>query len=133
MTQDATTATAHVSYKGATFTLTFAKAGAMGGHITAKESNGSMCDEDLGAMGTMPGPDGGLVGADGGPVAGDGGLGSSGGDGGSTRVGSDGGAGGKSGQSSGCGCGVMDEEPGNVAAAFALGLMATAFVRKRRD
>jgi MYXO-CTERM domain-containing protein len=131
MTQDATSVTATIAYKGASFTLTFDKTGPMGGHITAKEASGTMCDEALGAGGTMPGPDGGVVGADGGPVGGDGGLPGGGVDGGDDG-GTANGASGKSGSSGGCGCGVVGERGQNVVAALALAFVAFAMRRRRR-
>jgi MYXO-CTERM domain-containing protein len=128
MTQDATTVTANIGYKGATFTLTFDKSGPMGGHITAKETDGTTCDENLGASGSTP--DGGAPGSDGGPGAGDGG----GGGGGSSGGGSgDGGANAASGGSGGgCGCTAVGDGPTSLAAVAALGLLALGFTRRSR-
>jgi hypothetical protein len=125
MTQDATTATATIVYKGANFTLMFEKAGAMGGHLTATEADGTMCDEDLGANGMMPGPDGGVVGPDGGVI----GAGDDGG------PGADGGANGADaspGSRGGCGCGVVGSGPESLAAVVGLGFVALAFRRRVR-
>lgn len=127
MTQDATTATANIAYKGATFTLTFDKSGPMGGHITAKEADGTLCDENLGAMGSTP--DGGAPG-DGGPAVGDGG--SSGGGSSSGGAGGDGGASGGSGHGGGCGCTAVGDGPTDLGAATVLGLVALAFSRRSR-
>jgi hypothetical protein len=124
MTQDATTVTANIAYKGATFTLTFAKAGPMGGHITAKEADGTVCDENLGANGSTP--DGGAPG-DGGPSASDAGGGSSSGGG------EDGGAHGASGGGGGgCGCAAVGDGPTNLGAVAVLGLLALGFTRRSR-
>jgi MYXO-CTERM domain-containing protein len=129
MTQDATSATATITYKGASFTLKFDKTGPMGGHITANEADGTTCDEDLGASGMMPGPDGGVVGADGGPIP-DGGSGTggggTGGDGGSNSEGAG------SGKSGGCGCGVVGSGPETLGSMAALGLVALVFRRRSR-
>ena len=121
MTQDATTVTANISYKGSTFTLTFDKSGPMGGHITAKESDGTTCDENLGASGSTP--DGGAPGSDGGPGAGDGGGGSGGSSGGSGDGGSNAANGGSS-RGGGCGCTAVGDGPTNLGAVAALGLLA---------
>ncbi len=124
MTQDATTVTANIDYKGATFTLTFDKSGPMGGHIAAKEADGTTCDENLGAGGVTP--DGGAPGSDGGPGAGDGGGssggGSSGGDGGTSGA--------AAGSGGGCGCTAVGDGPTTLGAMAALGLLGLGFTRR---
>ena len=131
MTQDATTVTANIGYKAATFTLTFDKSGAMGGHITAKEADGTTCDENLGASGSTP--DGGAPpGSDGGgPGGGDGG-GSSGSSSGGSGDGGANGASGGSGKGGGCGCTAVGDGPIDLGAVAALGLLALGFTRRSR-
>jgi MYXO-CTERM domain-containing protein len=129
MTQDASTVTANIAYQGSSFTLTFDKTGPMGGHITAKEAGGTMCDEDLGATGMMPGADGGVVGSDGGPIGSDAGNGSGSSSGGG--AGTDGGANAaSSGKGGGCGCTMVGDGPVDLASIAALGLVALGFRRR---
>ncbi|HEY6461432.1 MAG TPA: MYXO-CTERM sorting domain-containing protein, partial [Polyangiaceae bacterium] len=138
MTQDTSTATATIAYKGASFVVTFDKTGAMGGHITAKEANGTSCDEELGGS-----ADGGSSGGgDGGSSSGSGSGGSSGASSGGSGSGSsssgsgsgDGGTGsGGASKSGGCGCVTTGAvNPESLGTSAALGLIALAFGRRRR-
>ena len=136
MSQDPSSVNVTITYKGASYTLAFAKTGPMGGHITARESDGTMCDEALGASGTMPGPDGGVVGPDGGSAGSSSGGSSSGGGSASSGGGADGGSGngasGSSGSSGGCGCDVVGAHAGSAIVALALGMIPLALRRRRR-
>jgi len=59
--EDATSATVTIDHAGSKYSLKLAKTGAMGGHVTVTGSDGKIaCDQDLGAKGTGPLPDGGI-------------------------------------------------------------------------
>jgi hypothetical protein len=121
-TSDGTTAKVSIMYKGGTYTLALTENGMLGGHLTAKEPDGTACDQDLGSQGT--GPDGG-PGSDGGTIGDDGGL-----DGG--NVGGDGGTGnGASGGAGGCGCTSVGGQGEDALAALALGALALSLGRRR--
>ena len=129
LTQDATSATATISYKGGSYKVSFLKTGTMGGHLTVTEANGTTCDEDLGAQGQQPGPDGGVAGPDGGSVGDAGG----GGDGGVS--GADAGANGDAGSSSksgGCGC-VLAGGTDDASVLVAVGALLALGGRRRRS
>ncbi|HEY8038786.1 MAG TPA: MYXO-CTERM sorting domain-containing protein [Polyangiaceae bacterium] len=125
LAEDAISATATIAYKGGSYVVKFDKTGALGGHLTVTEPDGTKCDEDLGAQGSGPGPDGGVVGPDGGPVGDDGG-GPGGDDGGAN------GAGGGAGSSGGCGCAITGGSAGDVALLVGVGMLAIPIVRRRR-
>ena len=118
-TSDGTTAKVTISYKGGAYTLSLSETGMLGGHLTAKEPDGTMCDQDLGAQGT--GPDGG-AGGDGGGVGDDGGAGN--GDGGTGNAAGGGGG--------GCGCATVGHGGEDALAALALSALALGLSRRRK-
>jgi hypothetical protein len=121
VSEDANTATVSMTDSARSYTLTFDKVGALGGHVKVVSAGGAtVCDQDLGASAqTGPAPDGG-PGQDAGPALDGGGP--------ALPAGVDGGrpskAGGTSGAGSGCGCRVAprsEEIAGIATGSLALG------------
>ena len=118
ITQDDAQVTLEGTEGERTFTLTFAKSGALGGHVVY--TNGATsCDRDLGEGATMP--DAGVPGRDGGPGRDAGGGGG------------DGGPGGSGDDDGGCGCAAIGARDAGGALVLALVVLGVLLRRRARS
>ena len=114
VTEDADSATVTISAPQGQYVLSFAKSGALSGHVTSKDGSGNVtCDEVLGAQAELP--DGGI-----GPV-GDGGVGA-----GDNPGNANGGS------SGGCGCNLPGGRASQAATLLAALFGLALVVRRRR-
>jgi hypothetical protein len=136
--EDVNTATVSMLDSASSYTLTFSKMGALGGHVKVVSTAGTtMCDQDLGAnaQDAGQGPE-----ADAAPEAGvwqDANIGQDAGAGGPPPPRSDGGRvdqgnGNASGASSGCGCNASSREHGFAAVGVGALALCGALRRRRR-
>jgi hypothetical protein len=132
------TATVSMADSAGSYTLTFSKMGALGGHVKVVSTGGTtVCDQDLGAnaQDAGTGPEAAAV-----PEAGvgqDATIGQDSDAGGPSPPSSDGGRvdhgnGNASGASSGCGCGVSSREHGFAAVGVGALALCGALRRRRR-